>query len=130
MKSDRRLSVAIGSLCCVALFIAGCGKSGVPRLDLSGVVTYKGQPVPAGEIRFEPDLSKGGKGPAGFAAIIDGKFDTSLEDKGPVAGPIGITVIGYTSSEAFAPALFPEHEYKTNLSESDYDFNIEVPEKK
>ena len=36
-------------------FVAGCGQSGTRRYNVEGTVTIGGKPVPAGEVRFEPD---------------------------------------------------------------------------
>lgn len=110
-----------------ALTVAGCGKSGVPRLDVSGAVTFDGQPVPAGELRFEPNVSKGGSGPVGYCSIVHGRFDTRKEDKGPVAGPVRVTVTGYTSAKAFAPQMFPKFTTEVFIEESRNNFDLEVP---
>lgn len=109
---------------------AGCGKSGVQRLDVSGSVTFDGQPVPAGEVRFEPNASKGGSGPVGYATIIDGRYDTRNEDKGPISGPVRLKVSGYTSGEAFAPPLFPPYVLEADLDSDTPVLDIEVPVKK
>lgn len=112
----------------VAAALVGCGDSGVPRLDLHGKVTYEGKPVPAGELRFEPNVSKGGSGPIGFASIVDGEYDTRDEDKGPVSGPVRVTITGYKSAEAFAPTLFRKHRVELDLdgSQRQYDFDVPV----
>lgn len=123
----------LGVLACVALVVslqAGCGNSGVQRYRLSGMVTYDGKPVPAGQLRFEPNVSKGGKGPIGFAQIRDGAFDTDDQGKGPVVGPMRVLVRGYVSAKDFAPELFPQHTMELDISSSDRDMTIEVPVKK
>jgi hypothetical protein len=33
---------------------AGCGQEGISRYEISGTVTFQGQPVPEGNIAFEP----------------------------------------------------------------------------
>lgn len=45
------------------LLAEGCGKSGVERHNLSGQVTFRGKPLPAGLIVFEPDSRDGNEGP-------------------------------------------------------------------
>lgn len=65
----------------------GGGDGGPPRFQVSGNVTYGGQPVPAGSIMFEPDATKGNRGPAGFAKINNGKYDTKLDGEGAIGGP-------------------------------------------
>lgn len=111
-----------------ALTILGCGGSGgVERFDLEGSVTYNGQPVPAGELRFEPNRSKGGSGPVGFTQIRDGQFDTASVGKGPVAGPIRVKITGYVSAEAFARELFPAFITEIDVDDNQDDLKFEVP---
>lgn len=74
----------------VLLLIAapGCsGEEGPARYRVSGTITHRGEPVPVGVIQFMPDSSQGNNGPAGFADIKDGKFDTELAGKGTIGGP-------------------------------------------
>ena len=39
----------------VLLFAAGCGDSNSAMVPVSGILTYKGQPIPQVYLRFEPD---------------------------------------------------------------------------
>lgn len=76
----------------------GCGKQGATVYRVSGVVTLQGQPVPVGQIYFEPDTKAGNRGPMGSAEIIDGRFDTSargrvVRGRGVIGGPHVIHVI-------------------------------------
>lgn len=78
------------------MVLAGCGGDGGPgRYDVSGTVTYNGQPVPEGVIQFRPDSSKKNNGPAVNANIVDGKYDTSDSGKGTVGGPHIVIIRGY-----------------------------------
>lgn len=107
---------------------AGCGQQGVQRLRVYGTVTHQGKPVPAGKIRFEPNSSKGGSGPIGFARIVNGEYDCGIGGgKGPVAGPVRMKVIGYVSGERFAPAMFPAYTFEAELSSANREQNIDVP---
>ncbi len=63
----------------------GCS-SQAPSAQLSGKVTFKGQPVPAGWISFTPDVGAGGLGSVKVYQIKDGMYDSSKEDQ-PVLGP-------------------------------------------
>jgi hypothetical protein len=65
--------------CCFAL-VAGCTTK--PKLSqLSGKVTFKGQPVPAGFISFAPDVAEGNLGEMRVLQIKDGVYDSSKEQQ-------------------------------------------------
>lgn len=87
--SGTRISVAL----CAATLL-GCGQDGPQRFELSGKVTYRGQPVPSGSIVFEPDAAKGNDGPQGMAPIQNGMFDTARGGRGTVGGPHLVTILG------------------------------------
>jgi len=90
---ERRTAVRSLALAC-AVLAAGCTGGDLARYDVSGRVTYRGQPVPAGTIIFEPDDSKGNEGPQGIAPIVQGRYDTSQGGKGTVGGPHRVTILG------------------------------------
>jgi hypothetical protein len=53
--------------------VTGCGPNdGLQRVRVHGRVTYQGQPVMDGQIRFSPD--PGTEGPLSIAKIIDGEY--------------------------------------------------------
>lgn len=80
----------------------GCGSGGLQLTDISGDVAFDGLPVPAGEIEFYP---KDPELPKGYAEIVDGQYDTSLEGgKGIVLGEYEVRVSGYPQ------ALVPEED--------------------
>src|SRR5688572_12551212 len=81
-------------VCLFLLALCGCAQSS-GRFDLSGTVTFKGRPVPAGIIVINPDLSKGNDGPQGFAEIRDGRFDTRARDKGAPSGAVILVIDGF-----------------------------------
>lgn len=73
--------------------LGGCSQeSSAPRYQVSGTVTYDGQPVPAGLVKFQPDVDKGGTGPGGYAPIKEGKFCTK---EGLCAGPVKVSICGF-----------------------------------
>lgn len=77
----------VGTSLLVLAAFAGCGgEREPPRYDLSGAVTYGGQPVPAGYIEFVPDTSQDNKGPGTSAEIRDGRYAT-LPQRGTIGGP-------------------------------------------
>ena len=112
----------------LGLMLIGCGgSSGVGRVELSGSVTHVGKPVPAGQVRFEPDRTRGGTGPVGFASIRDGKYNTRRNGKGPVAGPVTVLIRGYVSSAPGAPNLFPQYATVLNVSPGDNFADFDIP---
>lgn len=121
----RVLSVmALGFVC------IGCGGSGgVERIPVSGKVMYSGQPVPAGRVRFEPDVSRGGSGPVGFARIEDGFYSTSDNGKGAPRGPMKVRIEGYVSAEPMAPQLFTPYMAEIDISADSDTFDFDVPKR-
>ena len=63
--------------------VFGCGHHGGPeRVVVSGTVTYQGQPVKEGQIRFYP--TKGTQAPMSGGDIIDGKYVVEAQGGVPV----------------------------------------------
>lgn len=117
----------------IATAVAGCGPGGPQRFHLEGRVTYGGEPVPSGVIRFEPDSTKGNGGPVGHAAIKDGRYTTfTAGSKGSLQGPL---VAYLTGGPAPDPKVeFPQMwfaDYRTTLTlEPSWGvttFDIDVP---
>ncbi|GAA4434562.1 hypothetical protein [Bremerella cremea] len=75
-----------GTLLCLAM-LGGCTAEESDRFVITGNATYDGKPIPAGELVFTPDTSRGNKGPQGKAKIVDGKFTTRGDGRGVVGGP-------------------------------------------
>ena len=73
--SRRHLARAV-LVVLAAAALAGCGDGGVKRYSVYGAVTLGGRPVPAGEVAFEPDSSKGNSGPGSVVRIKDGRYQT------------------------------------------------------
>jgi len=78
----------------LALCAAGCDR-GPALYHVSGSVTYDDKPLPAGQIFFDPDVSKGNDGPQGFAHIKAGEFDTAEGGRGVRGGPYVIRIQGF-----------------------------------
>ena len=79
---------------CLVLSV-GCS-SEPPQNHLSGKVTFKGRPVPAGYISFEPDLTVGG--PIRVLQVKDGVYDSSQDTQNPAGfkpGPYKIRIAGF-----------------------------------
>ena len=78
----------------VLLGIVGCGGSDGPaRYELSGSVTYRGQPVTAGHILFAPDHTQQNNGPGTHAEIENGRYQT-LTGQGTIGGPHVVSISG------------------------------------
>lgn len=77
----------------VALGATGCSDSGPASYRLQGVVTWKGQPVPNGLIRFEPDSAAGNTGPATVAPIRQGRYATP-RGRGVIGGRYRVYISG------------------------------------
>jgi len=113
----------------------GCGGGNDGRYHVAGQARFNGQPIPVGRIVFEPDLKRGNSGPQGFASIEAGKYDTRLQGRPSVAGPVLIKIEGFaqlsTSEEdGSAGALFkPPYTQAGEIPQHDsaLDFNIESP---
>ena len=54
------------------VLLSGCGDSGLDKVIVSGKVSYQGEPVQDGLLRFVP--VEGTKGPASGAVIRDGAY--------------------------------------------------------
>ena len=90
----RPIFVGCGVLAGLLLLVGCKGDSGPARYDLTGKVTYNGEPVPAGYILMEPDKSKGNDGPGANADIKDGVYKTRPK-QGAVGGPHILSVSGF-----------------------------------
>jgi hypothetical protein len=108
------------AVCC------GCGGGGddVDRHDVSGSVTFDGQPVPKGRIIFEPDASAGNSGATGVADIVDGKYDTATGGKGTIGGP---HVARLEGRDASGGLLFVDHTEKVDLPKQAGTHDFQVP---
>ncbi len=101
------------------LLAAGCGHDGPRRYDLSGNVTFRGQPVPSGTISFDPvEAGTGG----GFAFIVDGAYDTADGGRGHLGGEHLVRITGDTGKlinpdnpDLGTVLLFPTYETTLDL---------------
>lgn len=89
-------------LCLVwAATFAGCGSGDGPeRVVVSGKVSYQGQPVSDGEIRFVP--TEGTTGPTSGGKITDGAYKVDLKG-GVVVGANRVEIKAYRTMEGAQP---------------------------
>ncbi len=127
--------VALATIaCCCLLGFAGCGESGPGKYHVSGEVTYRGKPVPAGMITFSPDTRRGNSGHQGFAEIRDGQYSTgSGNGRGTVGGPHIVAVLGFdgenpTEESPHGQMLFPEYHREYDLTEKNTTLNLSASE--
>lgn len=96
------IAMVFGSL--IGISSPGCGEAPIGDAVV-GTATFKGAPIPAGMIYFEPDASAGGSGAQGAATIKDGAFDTSQSGQGAPTGAVVVRIEGYEKNAA-DPASF------------------------
>ena len=106
----------------------GCQKSN-GLTPVTGRVTFKGSPVPMGNVYIEPDASQGNKGPQCRSSIINGVF-TSRPEFGSVTGPVIVDVEGLENrpDREFPVPLFPRYTFKTEIPAGKATLDIVVPE--
>jgi hypothetical protein len=116
------------AVACAGGLLVGCSKqTGPPRYSVSGTVTFRGEPVPLGTIAFEPDTSRGNRGPAGYADIVAGRFQTHL---GAVGGPHIVRINGASGpviNETKNTALFSDYMTACDLPQQSTTLDFDVP---
>jgi len=125
----------IGRMVCLAaiLVAAGCSGAKTKVAQLSGKVTFKGQPVPTGYITFMPDSSAGNVGQIKKFDIKDGTYDTKQgPDPGVQPGPNILTVAGFDGKViAYYPQgkqIFNAVELKETIPEGATTKDIPIPD--
>lgn len=129
----RRLAmVAIVAACCA---VAGCDSQGTGRYDLTGQVTFRGQPIPKGYMIFSPDRDQGNSGPAAKSAIVNGRYET-MKGMGVVGGPHVVSIAGHDGvpydqgdgiMNPIGRPMFPEYKAHVDLPKESGTFDFEVP---
>jgi hypothetical protein len=108
---------------------AGCSGSRPKTIQLSGKVTFKGQPVPAGYLSFLPDASQGGRGEVRVVQIKDGVYDSSREkNPGLYPGPTLIRIGGFDGKPLHrypqGKQIFNPYEVRETVAEGTKDFEV------
>jgi hypothetical protein len=114
-------------LAAVLVLAAGCSSGGAKKSQLSGKVTFKGKPVPAGFITFQAD-----QGQVQSAPIKDGIYDTS---QGPNPGIFpGSTTVRITGFDGKPRPYYPQghqifnpYELKDTIPEGTSTKDFDVP---
>lgn len=98
--------------------VAGCGPVGLDRVPVSGTVTFNGEPLKTGDMRFVP--INGTHAPVGAANIIDGRY--AADGKGGVAvGAYRVEILAWRDKkDHVAPALLPPGVKKEDLAKEQY----------
>jgi hypothetical protein len=112
----------------------GCGRSGPERAVLTGTVTYQGEPVKEGLIRFIP--IKGTEGPSWGAHIIDGRYNAYGKGGVPV-GTQKVEIIAYRdrnvkraappTDDMLADAQSPREQYIPQKYNAKTELEITIP---
>jgi hypothetical protein len=115
----------------LALACIGCGPPKEEVYRVHGTVTFKGKPVPKGNVFFDPDGTKGTSGKQGFAGIVDGKFDTAASDgDGIQKGDYTVRVQAFDGKPLpdlpFGNGLTAEYVTKKSFSEDDNEYDIVI----
>jgi hypothetical protein len=124
----RRVPVVIVVAVLALATGVGCQKSN-GLTPVTGRVTWKGNPVPMGNVYIEPDASQGNKGPQCRSSIIKGEFK-SRPEFGSVSGPVIVDVEGSEQhpDKEFPVPLFPRYTFKTEIPKGKATLDIVVPE--
>lgn len=111
--------------------LSGCGESGPKLYHTHGRVTLAGQPVPAGQIFFDPDLAQGNDGPAGFAFIKNGEYDTRLDGRPHVGGAQQVRIQAFDGKPGnelpLGRMLVPEYPTPVELPKAHSEKDFDIP---
>jgi hypothetical protein len=134
-RSTQTICILTGAACLLLVICLGCNPvaQGPPRYAIKGIVTFGGEPIPIGRIRFEPDPAAGKDGPVGVAEIENGRYETGVRF-GAIGGPHLVVIEGFESpgpqglgpEEAYKP-LFPEYSSSVDLPLATSTQNFDVP---
>jgi hypothetical protein len=115
----------------ILFLLSGCSDQAPERFDGSGTVTFKGQLVPAGQVVFSPDLSKGNDGPQGYADIKGGRYDTRETSTGAPSGAVVVRIEGFDGQVQpdwpYGKPLFLNYRLEVELPRETFQKDFEVP---
>lgn len=127
MYSQRlRREPGILVLLVAAATVAGCNRGGLEKATLSGRITFQGQPIQDGSIRFVP--VKGTKGPATVGTIRGGSYTATARGGVPV-GTLRVEVEAYRPLPGAKPYTKEQAEGNRGVVEGDYPKTQFLPPK-
>jgi hypothetical protein len=116
--------------CWLLVLLIGCNR-GPARYHVAGSVTLGGQAVPAGQIFFDPDLTKGNDGRQGYAFIKEGKFDTRLDGEATIGGPHLVRIHAFDGKPGaelpLGRMMVPEFSTPVDLPQEDSTMDFAIP---
>lgn len=128
-----------------AIAAGGCSRQGIQKTELTGEVTYNGEPIELGMIHFKP--KQGTAGPMAAGSIIDGKYAVNASGGVPL-GEHTVEILGYvelpkppnsppiapTPRDQYVPAKYnTQTELECTIKSSSdavRDFELEGPPRK
>jgi hypothetical protein len=125
----RRSALRLAVLAAILGLATGCSGSRPKTIQLSGKVTFKGQPVPAGYLSFLPDASQGGRGEVRVVQIKDGVYDSSREkNPGLYPGPTLVRIGGFDGKPLHlypqGKQIFNPYEVRETIEAGTKDFDV------
>lgn len=117
-----------------AISFLGAGCSEERLRDVSGMVLYDGQPLPAGVVWFDPAPDHPKRPPQGFAYVKDGHFTTAENGRGIFPGNYTIRVEGFDGKPGeelpLGRPLFTQFREERELDGSPTPLEIHVTRRK
>jgi hypothetical protein len=132
MRSIPLRATALALLPLLIIGSPGCGGTTGPKsYEVSGTVSYRGQPVPVGYVSLEPDPTAGNTGPGTMAKIVAGRYRTD-RGRGVVGGPHRVRIFGFDGVPADdglgdGTPLFAEVVYSVDLPKKASIQDFDVP---
>ncbi len=110
----------------VVTTMAGCSGGGPEKAAISGRITFQGQPIEDGSIRFVP--IKGTKGPATIGKISGGNYTATARGGVPV-GTLRVEVMAFRPLPGAKPYTKEEAEGNRGMAVGDYPKKQFLPPK-
>lgn len=116
----------------VIALLLGCSK-GPARSEISGTVIFKGQPIPAGDVNFTPDVTVAG-GQAQMYMVKDGKYSSAdTPDSGLLPGKYTVRISGYDGKQIpmyfSGKQIFNAVQEEIVITQGNMTKDFEVPDK-